>query len=101
MTAGERTTELSLLRGTLIMFRRRCGKLNCRCAAGDPHESPALTYTESGRTKTVTLTNAEVPEVAAALARYEKARSDLDQAADAGIAALRVRLALSSQRRHP
>ncbi|MHB8345547.1 MAG: DUF6788 family protein [Ferrimicrobium sp.] len=63
------------MRGMLIIFRRRCGKPNCRCSAGNPHESPALTYTESGRTKTVTLTNAEVPEVAAALARYEKARS--------------------------
>ena len=100
MTAAERPVDSSLLRGTLIMFRRRCGKPNCRCAAGNPHESPALAYTESGRTKTLTLTNAEVSEVAAALARYEKARSDLDQAADAGIADLRIRLAAPRQRRH-
>lgn len=101
MTAAEHPGTPSLLRGTLIVFRRRCGKPNCRCAAGDPHESPALAYTESGRTKTLTMTNAEVPEVAAALARYEQARSDLDQAADAGIAALRTRLGSPRQRRQP
>ena len=45
-----------VLRGTLTTFRRRCGKPTCRCATGEPHESPALTYTEGGRTKTMTLT---------------------------------------------
>lgn len=80
-----------VLRGTLRTFRRRCGKPNCRCAGGEAHESPALTYTEAGRTKTLTLTGAEVAEVAAALARYETARAELEGAARAGLAALRAR----------
>ena len=42
-----------LLQGTLTTFRRRCGKPTCRCAAGEPHESPALRFTEDGRTKTL------------------------------------------------
>jgi hypothetical protein len=42
-----------LLHGSLITFRRRCGKASGRYATGDPHESPALTFTEGGRTKTV------------------------------------------------
>jgi hypothetical protein len=50
-----------------------------------------LAYTEGGRTKTVTLADAEVAEVAAGLARFEKARAELERAADAGIAALRAR----------
>jgi hypothetical protein len=86
-----RRVEPLVLRGTLTTFRRRCGKANCRCAGGEPHESPALAYTEGGRTKTLTLSDAEVAEVAAALARYEGARADLDRAADAGIASLRTR----------
>src|SRR5664280_683535 len=57
-----------LLQGTLTTFRRRCGKPTCRCAAGEPHESPALRFTEDGRTKTLTLTAAEVARVTAALA---------------------------------
>jgi hypothetical protein len=92
MPATTRRSE-PLLRGTLTVFRRRCGKTTCRCAAGEPHESPALTFTEAGRTKTITLPEAEVAAVAAALARYEAAKTELDEAADAGIAALRARLA--------
>jgi hypothetical protein len=82
-----------VLRGTLTTFRRRCGKPACRCATGEPHESPALTYTEAGRTKTLTLSPAEVAEVRAALARYEQAHAELERAAHEGIVALRGRRA--------
>lgn len=80
-----------VLHGTLTTFRRRCGKPACRCASGEPHESPALTYTEGGRTKTLTLTSSQVAEVSAAVARYEAAREALEAAAAEGIAALRTR----------
>ena len=80
-----------VLHGTLTTFRRRCGKAACRCATGEPHESPALTFTESSRTKTITLTAAEVAEVEAALARYEAARAELEAQAEAGLAWLRGR----------
>ena len=86
-----RSSRLLVLHGTLTTFRRRCGKASCRCASGEPHESPALTYTEGGRTKTLTLNVAEVAEVAAALERYESAKAELDAAARAGIATLRTR----------
>jgi hypothetical protein len=46
----------------MTTFRRRCGKATCRCANGDPYESPALVFTEG-----VTLTADEVAEVAAAV----------------------------------
>jgi len=88
-----RRLEPLVLRGSLTRFRRRCGKANCRCANGEPHESPALVYSEGGRTKTLTLAAGEVAEVAAALARYEGAKAQLDAAANAGIASLRARRA--------
>ncbi|MDA8289418.1 MAG: hypothetical protein M0014_13405, partial [Actinomycetota bacterium] len=66
-----------VLRGTLTTFRRRCGKPSCRCANGESHESPALTFTEAGRTKTLTLSANEVAEVAAAIERYQTARAEL------------------------
>lgn len=93
MPASSRSEELSLLRGSLTTFRRRCGKPNCRCATGEPHKNPALTYTEDGRTKTVIVSQAEVTEVAAALDRYNQARTALEEQADAGIAELRARKA--------
>jgi hypothetical protein len=85
-----------MLRGTLSTFRRRCGKPTCRCASGEPHESPALVFTEDGRTKTVTLRESEVAEVAAAVEAYRAAQAELERAAEAGIRTLRKR---RSQRR--
>jgi hypothetical protein len=82
-----------VLRGTLTTFRRRCGKPSCRCATGAPHESPALTFTEAGRTKTLTLSAGEVEEVEAALARYQTAKAELEAQAEAGLARLRGRRA--------
>ena len=85
---AERSRPL-LLQGSLTTFRRRCGKPGCRCATGEPHESPALRYTEDGRTKTLTLTAAEVVQVTAALARYQQAKADLDLQAAEGLTRLR------------
>jgi hypothetical protein len=89
-----------LLRGTLTVFKRRCGTPTCRCATGDPHESPALTFTEQGRTKTVTLRPADVAEVEAALARYEQERRALEARAEEGITQLRARLAARRRGTH-
>ena len=91
MSPRSRRLEDSLLRGTLTTFRRRCGKPSCHCATGEPHESPALAYTDGGRTKTLTLAADDVAEVIAALDRFQVARAELERAADAGIAALRAR----------
>ena len=91
MSPRSRRSEDSLLRGTLTTFRRRCGKPSCHCATGEPHESPALAYTDGGRTKTLTLAADDVAEVIAALDRFQVARAELERAADAGIAALRAR----------
>lgn len=94
----QRTRPL-LLAGSLTTFRRRCGKPTCRCATGAPHESPALRFTEDGRTKTLTLSAAEATAVAAALDRYERAKAELDAQAAQGIARLRTRRAARADTR--
>lgn len=92
-------SEPLVLRGKLTTFRRRCGKPNCHCVDGDRHESPALVVHHDGRTHTITLPAAAVADVAAALARYDAARGELDAAADTGLAELRSRLAAARGRR--
>ena len=47
----------------------------------------------------MTLSEAEVAEVSAAVARYEAARAELEAAALAGVAALRARRAAQDQQR--
>jgi hypothetical protein len=85
--------QLEVLRGSLFTLRRRCGTPTCRCADGEGHASPALAYPAGGRTKTLTLTEPEAAEVAAALARYSQAKADLDEQAAAGLTALLARVA--------
>jgi hypothetical protein len=83
-----------LLRGSLVTLRRRCGKPGCRCAGGEQlHETPALSYSDGGRTRVLTLTEAEVPAVAAALDRYRAAQAELEAQARAGLAALADQIA--------
>lgn len=89
VTLASRSTP-RLVRGSLITLRRRCGKPNCRCAHGAPHETPALSYSEAGRTRTVTLAPSDVAGVQAALDRYIAARQRLEDEALAGIEALRA-----------
>lgn len=91
--------EPPLMRGKLFTLRRRCGTATCRCVSGDAHESPALAYPEAGRTKTLTLTEDETAEVAAALERYAVAKAALDSRAAAGLAGLLDQV--SARRRRP
>jgi len=88
--AGRRPPRV--VRGSLITLRRRCGKPNCRCADGVAHETPALSYSLEGRTRTVTLRPEDLPAVQAALERYAAARQRLEDEALAGIETLRARL---------
>ena len=82
-----------MIRGSVIVHRRRCGRPNCRCAAGDLHEATVLSYSERGRTRVVMLPPAEVATVAAAVDRYRAAEAELAAAGEAGRAALIGRLA--------
>ena len=38
-----------LIKGSLVVNRRRCGKPGCRCLEGELHESLAFTYKQDGK----------------------------------------------------
>jgi hypothetical protein len=44
-------SERGVIRGTLLVRKRKCGKPNCRCAQGEGHESLFLVISENGRTR--------------------------------------------------
>lgn len=80
-----------LVRGSLVTLRRKCGKPSCRCTDGEQlHANPALSYSDSGRTRIVALRPDDVPAVQAALERYQQARAGLEAEASEGIDALRT-----------
>ena len=67
-----------LLRGSLIVLRRRCGKPTCHCAKGPPHSTPALSFSQQGKTRILTLRPRQLPGVRAALRRYQQAQALLE-----------------------
>jgi hypothetical protein len=75
----------SLLRGSLIRLRRKCGKPTCHCARGQLHCSAALSYSHRGKTKLLTLPPACLPGVRSALRRYRKGVLALQRQAQAGL----------------
>lgn len=79
----------TILRGSLIELRRRCGKAGCHCQEGEPHTTPALSYSHKGKTRIVTLSAKDVPNVKAGLKRYQQARRGLEKEAMRSIEALK------------
>ena len=75
----------SVLRGSLICLRRKCGKARCHCVEGKAHASPALSYSQRGKTKILTLPRPLVPQVRAAIRRYLQSQTRLERQADAGL----------------
>lgn len=81
-----------LLRGSLITLRRRCGKPSCHCARGEPHGSPALSFSRQGKTHILTLPPDLLPEVRRALQQYHRQQQSLERQAEAGLRQLARRL---------
>lgn len=78
-----------VIRGSVVLHRRRCGKPNCRCVDGvDLHESTVLSYSQAGKTRFVMLPPDAVAAVRAATGRYQQAKETLEAQGDAGLAGL-------------
>jgi hypothetical protein len=92
-----------LLRGSLITWKRKCGRPECRCARGELHTTPALSYSVGGVTHLVMLHAEALPRVQAALARYERLQAALERRVQASVVALRAQLARekAAARRQP
>ena len=74
-----------LIRGSLITLKRKCGKPTCSCADGEPHTTPALSYSVRGKTHILTLRSSDVPTIRQALNNYKVAAEELEKKAIAGI----------------
>lgn len=89
-----------MIRGSVVVQRRRCGTPTCRCADGKQlHESTVLSYSEQGRNRTVMLAREEIEKVRAAVARYRAAQAKLEDEGNAGLAALLTRRAATRRGR--
>lgn len=48
---AQRIDQRGLIRGSLLVRRRVCGKPNCKCARGAKHEGLYLAISQGGRTR--------------------------------------------------
>ena len=70
----------AMVQGSFYLLRRKCGKPNCRCAAGQLHASYVLTRSEAGKDRLYPVPKeqrAEVRKWAAEYRRYQRARAVL------------------------
>ena len=74
-----------LIRGSLITLKRKCGKPTCSCVDGEPHTTPALSYSVKGKTHMLTLRSSDVPLIRQALNNYKVAAAELEKKAISGI----------------
>lgn len=86
------TVQFDLLRGSPITLRRRCGKKNCHCHQGQPHQTPALSFSQGGKTRILTLPHELLPSVRAAVQRYQRARAALEKQGNTGLRQLETLL---------
>jgi hypothetical protein len=69
-----------MVQGSFYRLRRKCGKPNCRCAAGQLHGTWVLTRSEEGKDRLYTVPpdqRARVRQWAAEYRRYQRARAAL------------------------
>jgi len=87
MTATERRTRSKLaqllsqrgvIRGTLLVRKRKCGKANCWCAGDEGHESLFLVISENGRTRQFFVPKDWESRVRQWVADYHRARHLLE-----------------------
>jgi len=81
-----------LIRGSLITLKRKCGKPTCACANGEPHTTPALSYSVNGKTHILTLRSSDVPMIRQALNNYKVATAELEKKAISGIRLMTVNI---------
>jgi hypothetical protein len=66
--------QRGLIRGSLLLRKRRCGKPNCACAAGEGHQSLYLVVSQGGRSRQLFVPKGYESAVRQWVADYHRAR---------------------------
>ncbi len=63
-----------MVKGTVYEQRRKCGKVNCACATGQPHSTMILSRSQEGRTRLVSIAEGRLVELRVMTKRYQRFR---------------------------
>jgi len=71
--------QRGILRGSLLLRRRVCGKAGCKCTRGKLHESLYLVITEKGKARQLYVPKAWKPRVRRWVEEYHQARGLMEE----------------------
>lgn len=89
-----------LIKGSLVINRRRCGKPGCRCAEGERHESLAFTYKRAGKSVLVHIPESLEPVARQAQNDYRKLKALVDKLSALNVEWLKDKARRSNRRKH-
>jgi hypothetical protein len=72
-------SQQGIIRGSLLVRRRVCGKPGCKCARGQKHESLYLVITDKGRTRQLYVPKDFEPLVRRWVEDYHQARELMEE----------------------
>lgn len=75
-------TSERFLRGTLSERSSKCGKPNCRCAAGEGHRSLYLVQSYAGKVRQICIPKALQDPVRHAVAEYQQMQRLIDEVSE-------------------
>ena len=78
-----------VLRGTLSVRKRTCGKPSCRCARGEKHEGLYLVFSEEGRLRQMFVSRMQEARVRRWVEQYQEVRDLLEELAKLHLERLR------------
>lgn len=73
------------IRGSLVVMRRGCGKLNCRCQKGEKHKAIYLSQSYKGKTRMVYLPQGSEDKAHQYVKNYRKIKDILNSVSDINI----------------
>ena len=76
---AQRVAQRGILRGSLLLRRRVCGKAGCKCTRGKLHESLYLVITEKGKTRQLYVPKDWEPRVRRWVVEYHQARGLMEE----------------------
>jgi len=72
-------SDAGLLRGSLLMRERRCGKPSCRCAKGEGHPALVVQFKSDGRTRQIHVPKSMEAEVRLWVEQYQEIQQRIEE----------------------
>ncbi|MFH1740139.1 MAG: DUF6788 family protein [bacterium] len=76
---GRLLATRGLVRGTLTVRHRVCGRPNCRCALGEKHASLYLVSSQKGQSRQIYIPREKEAQAREWVANYQRIREFLEQ----------------------